>query len=85
MLHTFCDISAHFSSAAYRFDTLCSKTPTRILTIRGDNLTQATTTPLLIISSSQFISTAESLRQRRGSAAARLLGLQVRIPPGAWM
>jgi hypothetical protein len=24
-------------------------------------------------------------RLRRGSAAARLLGLWVRIPPGAWM
>jgi hypothetical protein len=59
MLPTFCDITAHFNSAAHRFDTPCSKKPTRILTIRGDNLTQATTTSFIIISSSQSISTAD--------------------------
>jgi hypothetical protein len=29
--------------------------------------------------------TAASCGLRRGTAAARLLGLRVRIPPGAWM
>jgi hypothetical protein len=55
MLQTFSDISAHFSSAAYRFDTQCSTTPTPILTIRTDNFTQATTTSFIIIYSSHFI------------------------------